>query len=156
MNNSYSSIQTLLIVWGMNFTANIVKKSLKVHLSITTSSAVEDHVGANKLQNSYSAKIVVRSFSQTSHHIFHQTQQTHHVTVTHKNISLWKSSSTLTSPFAAFGTFPSTFERTSSAGRFVKSNLSVQGRSLRKSARHCFIPSCITTQYKRQYIIIGH
>ena len=47
----------------MNFTANIVKKSLKVHLSITTSSAVEDHVGANKLQNSYSAKIVVRSFS---------------------------------------------------------------------------------------------
>lgn len=99
---------------------------------------------ANKLKNSYSAKIMVRPFSQTWHHIFIQTQQTHQAAVTHKNISLWKSSSTLTSPFVAFGTFPSTFERTSSAGRLVMSNLSIQGRSLRKSARHCFIPSCIT------------
>lgn len=62
------------------------------------------------------------------------------IMATHKNISLWKSSSTLTSGF-----FPSTFERMSLAGRLVMSNRSTQGRSLQKSARHCLIASCITT-----------
>lgn len=60
---------------------------------------------------------------------------------TYKNISLWKSLSTVTSPSDAPRTFSSTFERTS-AGRLVMSSLSTQGRSFRKSAKHCFIVSC--------------
>lgn len=70
---------------------------------------------------------------------------------THKNISLWKSSSTVTSPLDSPRTPPSTFARTSSAGRLVMSSLSTQGRSLRKSARHSFIASCDTRSVSHHF-----
>ena len=73
--------------------------------------------------------------------------------ITYKNISLWKSSSALTSPLVAVETFPSSLETMSSAGRLVRSSLSTQGRSLRKSARQRFIPSCITTQVQACWLI---
>lgn len=77
----------------------------------------------------------------------------HHKTCvfTYKNISLWKSSSALTSPLFGVGTFPSALVIMSSTGRLVLSNLSTQGRLLRKSARHCFKPACVTTRTKILY-----
>lgn len=62
---------------------------------------------------------------------------------THKNISLWKSSSGLMSPLALLSSLPSDLATMSSAGRLTMSSLSTQGSVfLRKSARHCFKPSC--------------
>lgn len=66
-----------------------------------------------------------------------------HTKVTHKNISLWKSSSASAPPGFPLVTFPSALKMTSSAGRLVMSNLSTHGRSLRNSARQCLKPSCV-------------
>lgn len=83
----------------------------------------------------------------------HDLQEKQHVVVTYKNISLWKSSSTPTSPLVTSAAFPSILDRMSSAGGFVMSSLSTQGRSLRKSARHCFSPSCGMKQQISQHIL---